>query len=182
MKSTIKFGLLSLAFLLAGCCENKKSSCSEKKVNVCYKKPAKKVCAKKVKKACPKKVKKACPKKIRKECSRKVKSTCGNSKVYFCFDSACLTDNASKELDKVIKWMKKNKSSSILMEAHSSKEGNSQYNMNLSKRRLMSAYNYLLNHGIDKSRVEAKYFGESKVPASNHEDNRVIMITHYSYK
>ncbi len=178
MKSSMRLGLAAFAFLLAGCCD-KNNSCPKKKESPCAIAKKQRACkiAKKAKKAV------TCKKVVTKVCRAKVKKESGTCSICFCFDRHCLTDNSKHELDKVIRWMKNHKHSSVLLEGHSDSRGNAAYNMKLSEKRVMSAVDYIVNHGIDKSRITTKCHGESKLPGgSSHEGNRVVTITKYVLK
>ncbi len=49
----------------------------------------------------------------------------------------------------------------IYLEGHTDDEGNSDYNINLSKKRVQAVANYLKNNGIDVNQLIISFFGES---------------------
>lgn len=57
--------------------------------------------------------------------------------------------------------------SSILLEGHASAEGTEEYNMQLSVDRANSVKTYLVNSGVDASKISTKGFGETRPVTSN---------------
>ena len=51
---------------------------------------------------------------------------------------------------------------SIELSSHTDSRNNDNYNMNLSKQRAKSAVNYVILRGVDRSRLMARGYGESK--------------------
>ena len=90
--------------------------------------------------------------------------------VLFDFDRFNLTDSAKKELDEVYVLLKKNKSMYLEVQGHTDSRGKDEYNVNLSKNRAEAVVGYLLKKGIDRSRLEIKYFGSTKPITSNDSD------------
>ena len=46
--------------------------------------------------------------------------------------------------------------------------------MKLSKRRANSVYKYLIDQGVEKTRLSIKAFGESQNASSSHDENRRV--------
>lgn len=90
--------------------------------------------------------------------------------VLFDFDKFNLTDSARKDLDEVYVLLKKNKAMYLEVQGHTDSRGKDDYNMNLSKNRAEAVVGYLVKKGIDKSRLEIKYFGATKPVSSNDSD------------
>ncbi len=83
--------------------------------------------------------------------------------VYFGFDKAIITKKAEKELDKLAKILKNNKNIHVELSSYTDSRGSSAYNLKLSERRAQASLQYLVSEGIDRSRIKAKGYGESKM-------------------
>ena len=102
--------------------------------------------------------------------------------IYFDFDKADIRTDAAYELDKVVAIMQKHPVLMIEGGSHTDSRGPESYNAILSSRRANSTVNYIINHGIDASRISAKGYGESviinhcidgiKCSEENHQQNR----------
>ena len=73
--------------------------------------------------------------------------------IYFGFDKYDLTNRATKELDDLIAYLNANPNSSVILEGHTDALGESQYNINLAKKRIQSALAYLKSHDIKSERI-----------------------------
>lgn len=82
--------------------------------------------------------------------------------IYYDFDQAEIRTDAKPELDKLVKLMQDNPSIWIELGSHTDSRGNDAYNLDLSQRRANSALQYMIKHGIDQNRIEARGYGESK--------------------
>tara|TARA_R110002012_G_scaffold165970_3_gene328866 strand:+ start:1691 stop:3283 length:1593 start_codon:yes stop_codon:yes gene_type:complete len=82
--------------------------------------------------------------------------------ILFEFDKSSLKEESTIALDKVYKVLMTHPEMIINLNAHSDQNGASSYNLKLSERRAASAKMYLINKGIDSSRIVSKGFGESK--------------------
>lgn len=101
--------------------------------------------------------------------------------IYFDFDKTIIKNESTLSLNKVAKILKDYPEYILNINAHTDNQGSAAYNLNLSKNRAKSALNYLVKHGIPKSRLKAIGHGESKLlidcnPCSehDHEINRRI--------
>ena len=81
--------------------------------------------------------------------------------IYFKFNSASLTRKAMKKLSRIISLLNENSETSLNIKAYTDQEGSDDFNLNLSDRRAQSTYNYLINNGIEASRLTKSSFGES---------------------
>lgn len=89
------------------------------------------------------------------------------SEVLFDFDKFELKPEAvafMSEVKKVFDIYPENK---IRIEGHSDSIGSSSYNLKLSKKRTQSVYNYFINEGLDKERMQMAGYGESFPIATN---------------
>lgn len=82
--------------------------------------------------------------------------------IKFDFDKANIRPEAALELDSLIGVMEKHPDMEIKVESHTDKRGSKSYNQTLSERRAESTVNYIIEQGIDKSRITWEAFGESK--------------------
>ncbi|QCX40937.1 hypothetical protein FF125_21725 [Aureibaculum algae] len=83
--------------------------------------------------------------------------------VYFGFDKSIITAKAARELDKLGDILRNNKSIHVELSSYTDSRGNSDYNLKLSERRARASADYLVSQGIDRSRIKAKGYGESKM-------------------
>lgn len=81
--------------------------------------------------------------------------------IYYDFDKADIRDDAATDLDGLVTMMKENPTIWIELGSHTDSRGNDKYNQRLSQKRADSAAQYIIDRGIDKSRVVAKGYGES---------------------
>ncbi len=70
-------------------------------------------------------------------------------------------------LDELAELMKKRDDFNLLVEGHTDNVGRENANMSLSKNRANAIKNYLISKGIDKSRIETKWYGDTKPIADN---------------
>jgi len=84
--------------------------------------------------------------------------------IYYDFDKANIRPDAAVELNKLIKIMKDNPTIQIELGSHTDSRGSDGYNMLLSQLRANSAVLYLITvGGIDKSRLTARGYGETRL-------------------
>ena len=81
--------------------------------------------------------------------------------IYFTPGQSDVKTLSTETLDNLIKLLYKYPSMEIELRAHTDTKGEAQYNLKLSQERAQSAYQYILNHGINPSRLSAKGYGES---------------------
>ncbi|MGW1453917.1 OmpA family protein [Salegentibacter agarivorans] len=81
--------------------------------------------------------------------------------IYFDFDKATIKAESKPTLDKVVSIMNKYPELKIEIGSHADARGSDKYNMGLSERRAASTLEYLVEKGIDRSRLTSKGYGES---------------------
>ncbi len=86
----------------------------------------------------------------------------GPTRVYFEFDSAKLTGLGRQVLEQAVQYLKQNRSGLVLVEGHASSEGGAGYNLSLSRKRAIIVRNFLMEHGIPRSRFELQFLGETR--------------------
>ena len=88
--------------------------------------------------------------------------------ILYAFDDASLNAAAMQTLDTSIYLLLiENPSLIIEIGSHTDYKGSDDYNLSLSQRRAESVINYLQKKGIDKKRIQAKGYGETKPVAAN---------------
>jgi len=83
------------------------------------------------------------------------------SLVLFDFDKASLRPIGKLELDTVVMWMNKVPYVTVELASHTDCRGSDVYNMALSQRRANVCVEYIINAGIDSSRITARGYGET---------------------
>lgn len=87
--------------------------------------------------------------------------------VRFQFNSAKLTADAERRLDNVVNALQASEQIEVRIEGHTDSVGNAAYNLELSQERADSVKAYLVDHGIDASRLNTKGYGETRPVAPN---------------
>jgi outer membrane protein OmpA-like peptidoglycan-associated protein len=87
--------------------------------------------------------------------------------VFYDYDKASLRPESGAELEKLITLMRDNPSLDVEIGAHTDSKGDDAYNMNLSQQRAEAVVQYLISSGIERSRLTAKGYGETKPVAPN---------------
>ena len=99
--------------------------------------------------------------------------------IYFDLDSYVIDDDARPSMDMVVQAMSSQPDLKLVIEAHADSRGSKSYNMKLTQRRAQSVLDYLATQGIEKSRLEARAYGEAGLlnkcdncTEEKHRDNR----------
>lgn len=87
--------------------------------------------------------------------------------IFFDFNKATLRNESKAELNRLKRIMNDNPTMKIEIGGHTDSKGSDAYNANLSKNRAGSVVEYLVQQGIDKSRMTFKGYGESQPIATN---------------
>ncbi|WP_281783951.1 OmpA family protein [Sinimarinibacterium flocculans] len=90
--------------------------------------------------------------------------------VSFEFDSAKLTEEARRTLDRVAAGLKGQPSMRVEIAGHTDALGTEAYNLRLSRERATSVRDFLVDLGVAASRLDVKGYGESKPVADNETD------------
>ncbi len=83
--------------------------------------------------------------------------------IYFELNSSYLTEEAKRELDKVVDLMNRYPDMIIESGSHTDSRGIEGYNIWLSDRRAKSTVSYIISNGIDATRITGKGYGESQL-------------------
>lgn len=90
--------------------------------------------------------------------------------IYFDYNKASLKKESTLSLNKIYDVLMANPKMKITINAHTDSRGSDNYNLVLSDKRAVSALQYLIKKGIDKSRIAAKGYGET-MPLSHCNSN-----------
>ena len=87
--------------------------------------------------------------------------------IYYDFARWDITPEAGIELDKLVDIMYDNPDIVIELSSHTDSVDTESYNIRLSQRRAESSVNYIVSTGVDRNRMTAKGYGESRHIARN---------------
>ncbi len=90
--------------------------------------------------------------------------------IYFDFDSASISSSQVSSMQKNASVLKKN-SWNVNIEGHCDERGTNEYNLALGERRSRATKNYLVNLGVDPSRLNVTSFGEEKPSCYEHDES-----------
>ena len=85
------------------------------------------------------------------------------NRMYYEYDSADITPEASLQLDKLALIMERNPDIVLQLLSHTDARGNAEYNLSLSERRALSAIQYLNSKGISENRSAFQGLGETQL-------------------
>jgi len=80
--------------------------------------------------------------------------------IHFDFDKSDITEQATTELERLVKAMNDYPDMVIFVRSHTDHNGSISYNDRLSERRAKSTVDYLISKGISKERISGKGFGK----------------------
>ncbi len=95
--------------------------------------------------------------------------------IQFEYNKSVLKSDSYPELKKLILILKKNSTWKVFLTGHTDDLGSGEYNIQLSKNRAASVGEFLINNGIEKSRIASTGFGKSK-PLVNQTDEKARAI------
>lgn len=82
--------------------------------------------------------------------------------IFYDFDKHNIRPDAALELDKLVQTLKDNPSIRIELSSHTDSRATDAYNLALSQRRAQAAVDYIVSKGIERGRLVAKGYGESR--------------------
>lgn len=91
--------------------------------------------------------------------------------IYFGFDSTVVPPAELGKADSVARHLVDNPSRVVVVEGNCDERGSNEYNMSLGELRAQTVRNYLLNSGIDASRIQTRSFGEEKPASEGHNES-----------
>ncbi|MBW8051250.1 MAG: OmpA family protein [Cytophagales bacterium] len=93
--------------------------------------------------------------------------------IFFQYGKAELKKESFVELNRLLEFMKENKSMKIEIAGHTDRAGTLEYNIDLSRKRAQAVANYLIENGIKQERLLVTGYGESKtISTDNTEEGR----------
>ena len=107
---------------------------------------------------------------IRESESDKMSEVVLQEDIFFEFDKATLTPESREILIKNGEWLRINSDVVITIEGHCDERGTNEYNLALGERRADSVKTFLLDLGIDPSRLKTISFGEERPAALGHNE------------
>ena len=90
--------------------------------------------------------------------------------IYFDFDKSDLRADAREGLQSNASYLKSNSSVQVTIEGNCDERGSNEYNLALGKRRAEAAYKYLVDLGVESSRMNTVSYGEEKPAAEGHNE------------
>jgi OmpA-OmpF porin, OOP family len=99
-------------------------------------------------------------------------------RIFFHSGSASLSTEVRTRLQRGARWLQRHPTRSIIVEGHSSTTGKPEPNQVLSEARAQAVKAYLVDQGVDESRIETSAFGMTKPvykPGTNPKNRRVII-------
>ncbi len=88
--------------------------------------------------------------------------------IYFEFDSAVLTAESRDLLTTFAAWAF-TKQAKLRIEGHTDERGTTEYNLALGDRRARAVADYLIDFGVDQTRVDTITFGEERPAQDGHD-------------
>lgn len=87
--------------------------------------------------------------------------------VLFDFDKTAIRPAAEPTLRDIASLIKSSSAGTVGIEGHTDAKGSASYNKDLSLRRAQAVAQWLANHGVDKSRLTVKGYGDTQPIQSN---------------
>ncbi len=91
--------------------------------------------------------------------------------VYFGFDSTVVPQGEVGKIDAVIQHLSSKPERVVVIEGNCDERGSNEYNMALGENRSVIIRNYLVQGGIDASRIQTRSFGEEKPAVDGHDES-----------
>lgn len=92
-------------------------------------------------------------------------------RIHFSTNDSSLSDSAKEILKKHAKWMKGHPTFRLIIEGHTDERGTAEVNKRLGERRAESAMNFLLELGVENSRIKIVSKGEEEPVDPAHEES-----------
>jgi peptidoglycan-associated lipoprotein len=82
--------------------------------------------------------------------------------VYFSTDSVDLSQESQQTLTNQVRWLQQYSENGIMIEGHADERGTREYNIALGAKRAQAVRNFLVQHGINPSRIRTASFGKER--------------------
>jgi peptidoglycan-associated lipoprotein len=83
-------------------------------------------------------------------------------RIFFETDRNTLTSQAIATLDRQFSWLQKYPQVNVWIAGNCDERGTEEYNLALGQRRAIADRDYLVAHGVDRSRIETISYGKSR--------------------
>ncbi|MDB6020407.1 MAG: Minor outer membrane protein Omp16 [Pedosphaera sp.] len=90
--------------------------------------------------------------------------------IYFDYDKASIKSAEQSKLQDVANYMKGHAEVALKVEGNCDERGTEEYNRSLGERRALAAREYLINLGVDSSRIDTISYGEDKAAVQGHDE------------
>ena len=91
--------------------------------------------------------------------------------VYFGFDSTVVPQGEIAKIDAVAQHLESHGNRVVVVEGNCDERGSNEYNMALGENRSGIIRNYLVQSGIDASRIQTRSYGEEKPAVDGHDES-----------
>lgn len=91
-----------------------------------------------------------------------------NDDIFFPYDSYLLSADAKRILDRKVVFLQKYPAVQVTIEGHCDERGTSEYNLALGERRAKSAWQYLVNSGVNPNLLDVLSYGEERPLVMGH--------------
>lgn len=98
------------------------------------------------------------------------RTTEGMLPVYFDFDSSEIRSDQVSRIEVNAEFIKSNSNYNVMIEGNCDPRGTNEYNMALGERRALSAKKYLINLGIDETKLSTISYGEERMLLHGHDE------------
>ena len=93
------------------------------------------------------------------------------STVYFDYDQASIRADQKDTLRGNVSAINNSGWNTVVVEGHCDERGSEEYNLALGERRANSVKQYLVDSGVDRSRIDTVSFGEARAAAPGHSES-----------
>jgi peptidoglycan-associated lipoprotein len=93
-----------------------------------------------------------------------------NENIYFDFNESILRPEAREILKRKAQWLRRHPNASIIIEGHCDERGTGEYNIALGEKRAERAKTFLVNLGIERSRMTTISYGEERPAVRGHDE------------
>ncbi|MBN1754938.1 peptidoglycan-associated lipoprotein Pal [bacterium] len=93
------------------------------------------------------------------------------TKIHFDYDKYMITEEARQTLIKNAEMLMLYPDAKIKIEGHCDERGTNQYNLSLGQKRADATKDFLVNYGVNASRISTISFGEEKPVCNGHDEN-----------
>jgi peptidoglycan-associated lipoprotein len=91
--------------------------------------------------------------------------------VKFAYDSFQVANTELSKIEAVASYLKRNPKVRVITEGHCDERGSREYNMSLGEHRALAVRAYLVEYGIDQSRIQTRSFGEESPIDAGHNES-----------